>query len=123
MTSSKCRAVRSMMSIWPFVTGSNDPGHRAVATQLPSTSRASRSLTTGSGGQDRDERIAVPPLPPEVPPYRDGDARARRPLDDDGRAGLEPTRRGERVEHAPDLHVGLVVGRIEERQPERRLPR
>src|SRR5437763_4588883 len=32
MSSSKCWAVRSMMSRWPFVTGSNDPGMSAIAT-------------------------------------------------------------------------------------------
>src|SRR5437660_1361728 len=32
MSSSKCWAVRSMMSRWPLVTGSNDPGMSAIAT-------------------------------------------------------------------------------------------
>src|SRR5947207_15445770 len=32
MSSSKCCDVRSMMSRWPFVTGSNDPGMSAIAT-------------------------------------------------------------------------------------------
>src|SRR3954471_7383721 len=32
ISSSKWDAVRSMMSRWPFVTGSNDPGMSAIAT-------------------------------------------------------------------------------------------
>ena len=42
MTSSKWRAVRSMMSRWPLVTGSNEPGQRAVATRWCSWSRRVR---------------------------------------------------------------------------------
>src|SRR5438270_13551897 len=34
ISSSKWCAVRSMMSRWPLVTGSNDPGMRAIATRV-----------------------------------------------------------------------------------------
>src|ERR1700745_2873008 len=54
ITSSKWRAVRSMMSRGPLVTGSNEPGPRAVATSAP-VGTAGR----GSGDRDHQERIAV----------------------------------------------------------------
>src|SRR2546430_5805369 len=64
ITSSKWRAVRSMMSRWPRVTGSNDPGQRAVATQELQSDR-------GLGGVDEEhERIPECALPAGLEPVR-----------------------------------------------------
>src|SRR5205085_7812091 len=51
MTSSKYRAVRSMMSRCPLVTGSNEPGMRAIAK--------GDSLLSAGGPSHRHNRTAV----------------------------------------------------------------
>src|SRR5207247_6412812 len=59
MTSSKYRAVRSMMSRCPLVTGSNEPGMRAIAK--------GDSLLSAGGPSHRDNRTAVALLSENFP--------------------------------------------------------
>src|SRR5438309_69768 len=59
MTSSKYRAVRSMMSRCPLVTGSNEPGMRAIAK--------GDSLLSAGGPSHRHNRTAVALLSENFP--------------------------------------------------------
>ena len=85
-----------MMSRWPRVTGSNDPGQRAVATQAPPVRNRSG---VGRRSTKNDERIAECPLPAGSEPVgrhdRDAGAAARRSTIAPWR---EPARRAERAE-------------------------
>ena len=120
MTSSKCRAVRSMMSRWPLVTGSNEPGQRAVATQAPVRSgcRTERSRKTTSVSPNVRSQRARQPSGSSRPRRRSGrsthDRRVRRE---------QPGRRRARRATAATSSSARVVGRVGEHQVERRLAR
>src|SRR3954470_19478216 len=95
ISSSKWCDVRSMMSRWPFVTGSNDPGMSAIATLM----------CLSFLGSQVHHGTAVALLPYDYPRRRDIDVPVG--LDDDQ---LGP--------HAREHRVPLVerVGRVDERE-------
>src|ERR1700690_1630318 len=105
MTTSKWRAVRSMMSRWPRVTGSKDPGQRAVATELPSDRRII--------DVDEDhQRIAERALPAGAEPRRRPHFGSGRAFHGDHGAGRQPPGLGERAQQLAYVVVGGVVGRV-----------
>src|SRR5438132_2599916 len=61
MTSSKCTAVRSMMSRWPFVTGSNEPGISAIATCSLSLVGGQRHHGTAVAARSHDSPARADP--------------------------------------------------------------
>ena len=110
-----------MMSRWPRVTGSNDPGQRAVATQSPVRRRRDQSTV-----DEDDKRIAERPLPAGPEPF--GRTRSRDPATGARRStiasGASQPGRVERGRGAPSIVVvGRVVGRVGEHEVERRLRR
>src|SRR5882672_11914735 len=103
MTTSKWRAVRSMMSRWPRVTGSKDPGQRAVATHVLLSGRRVRRL-------DEDhERIPELPFPAASEPFGQRHPGSYRALDTDRRAGCQPSRFGQPFDERLDVCGGRVV--------------
>ena len=80
-----------------MVTGSNEPGQRAVATRAAPVGRRADGL-----GDDDTSVSPNVPRSHDVSPYppsgsrRERSRRRLRPLDHDGRARREPARRGER---------------------------
>src|SRR3954467_9377570 len=103
ITTSKWRAVRSMMSRWPRVTGSNEPGQRAVATQELQSARRLGSL------DEEHERIAERALPAGSGPVGHRDSGAGGALDRDHGAGRQPARHTERLHDRGDCVIGRVV--------------
>src|SRR6478672_11832289 len=115
MTWSKWRAERSMMSTWPRVTGSKEPGQRAVATLVsPKTMWAS---SEAEGGQ----RIPEGPLPAGLPLRGEDDGVPGRALDHDGRAVAQPSRFAEHLDQRGDCFVAGRIRRIDEHEAEGRV--
>ena len=112
MTSSKCRAVRSMMSRWPMVTGSNEPGQRAVATRrllLDSVSWSDRSRRRSRAYRRRPAPRRCPNCPAapgDGVPVRPARRRRSRPA----RANPSAASDVERPSTSPAV---AVVGRVE----------
>ena len=96
-----------------MVTGSNDPGHRAVATSSP---RRSGRRVGRHGGQEDHERIPVGPLPPESPARRHRiHGRPHAPFHDGDRASVHPPGTVSAREHRRDRVVGRGVRRVTQR--------
>src|SRR4029079_4582735 len=118
ITSSKCRDERSMMSRWPRVTGSNDPGQRAVVTQSPPVAEG-QVRETGSEEQEGQKRISERPLPAVRESRRNDDGMTHRSFAAQDALRREPPRRQERHQEIRDVGVGSVVRRVDEHKVER----
>src|SRR4051794_36038268 len=98
MTSSKCRDDRSMMSMCPRVTGSNEPGQRAVDT-MRLREPLSDDSTGSSRGQEEHERISELALPVDLQAFDVWRRGAGGTFDHDERVLVCPFPTAQRREH------------------------
>ena len=121
MTSSKWRAVRSMMSRCPRVTGSNEPGQRAVATHCDSPARRGLNPSTSRGRSRAYRRSARSHVTSHATRSAGaGDPAAARPR----RCAPSASHPGRRAAQDPaQLGRRRAVRRVEEHEVERALGR
>ena len=111
-----------MMSMWPLVTGSKEPGHTALRTGVTPRHRGHPARRrSGIGANVPEHGLAVLLRPLAHQPRRPGGFHAtRRALDDEHRSGGQPPVVDQQGEHLLDLRVVQGVRRVGEHHVVRR---